>query len=109
MAERIGCYVIASNGLQMQSGSARPHEFLIESRFARRENTEAWPSGLRQQFAKLRASKKRHTGSNPVASANWENANFWKIPRGAERAARIEFERDFLAKRKRIYRRKTGR
>ena len=30
---------------------------------------EAWPRGLRQQFAKLRGSKKPHTGSNPVASA----------------------------------------
>ena len=36
-------------------------------------------------------------------TANWENANLKRLARGARRAARIEFERDFLAKRKRIY------
>jgi len=36
-------------------------------------------------------------------TASWENANLGKSSRGAERAARIGFERDFLAKRKRIY------
>ena len=36
-------------------------------------------------------------------TASWENANLGKTARGARRAARIEFERAFLAKRKRIY------
>ena len=36
-------------------------------------------------------------------TASWENANLQKQARGARRAARIEFERAFLAKRKRIY------
>ena len=36
-------------------------------------------------------------------TANWENANLKRSARGAFRAARIEFERAFLAKRKRIY------
>ena len=36
-------------------------------------------------------------------TANWENANLKRLARGARRAARIEFERDFLAKRKMIY------
>jgi hypothetical protein len=36
-------------------------------------------------------------------TASWENANLKKSARGARRAARIEFERDFLAKRKGIY------
>jgi len=36
-------------------------------------------------------------------TANWENANLKRSARGASRAASIEFERDFLAKRKRIY------
>ena len=36
-------------------------------------------------------------------TANWENANLKRLPRGARRAARQGFERDFLAKRKRIY------
>ena len=36
-------------------------------------------------------------------TASWENANLGKSARGARRAARIEFERAFLAKRKRIY------
>src|SRR3990167_8175280 len=36
-------------------------------------------------------------------TANWENASFWKIPRGDKAAARLGFERAFLAKRKRIY------
>ena len=50
----------------------------------------------------------RHTGnrivgSNPTPTANWEDANLKKSARGARRAARIEFERVFFAKRKRIY------
>src|SRR3989344_4834072 len=36
-------------------------------------------------------------------TASWENANLKRSARGARRAARIEFERAFLAKRKRIY------
>ena len=36
-------------------------------------------------------------------TANWENANLKRLARGARRAARIESERAFLAKRKRIY------
>ena len=36
-------------------------------------------------------------------TANWENANLKRSARGARRAARIGFERAFLAKRKRIY------
>ena len=36
-------------------------------------------------------------------TANWENANLKRLASGAFRAARIGFERDFLAKRKRIY------
>ena len=36
-------------------------------------------------------------------TASWENANLEKQARGARRAARIEFERAFWAKRKRIY------
>jgi len=40
-------------------------------------------------------------------TASWENANLKKSARGAERAARIGFERDFLAKRKRIYQRRA--
>ncbi|MDO8604477.1 MAG: hypothetical protein Q7K40_03740 [bacterium] len=36
-------------------------------------------------------------------TASWENANLKKQARGAKRAARIGFERAFLAKRKRIY------
>ena len=36
-------------------------------------------------------------------TASWENANLKRQARGARRAARIEFERAFLAKRKRIY------
>ena len=36
-------------------------------------------------------------------TASWENANWKKQARGAERAARTGFERAFLAKRKRIY------
>ena len=36
-------------------------------------------------------------------TANWENANLQRLASGASRAARIEFERAFLAKRKRIY------
>ena len=36
-------------------------------------------------------------------TASWENASFWKIPRDGKAAARLGFERAFLAKRKRIY------
>ena len=36
-------------------------------------------------------------------TASWENANLGKSARGARRAARLGFERAFLAKRKRIY------
>jgi hypothetical protein len=36
-------------------------------------------------------------------TASWENVNLQKQARGAFRAARIGFERAFLAKRKRIY------
>ena len=36
-------------------------------------------------------------------TANWENANLKKTARGARRAARLGFERAFLAKRKGIY------
>ena len=36
-------------------------------------------------------------------TANWENASLKRSARGARRAARIESERAFLAKRKRIY------
>ena len=36
-------------------------------------------------------------------TASWEKANLKKSARGAKRAARTEFERAFLAKRKRIY------
>jgi hypothetical protein len=36
-------------------------------------------------------------------TASWKNASFWKIPRGGKAAARLGFERAFLAKRKRIY------
>ena len=36
-------------------------------------------------------------------TAKWENANLKRLPRGAKRAARLGFERAFLAKRKRIY------
>ena len=41
--------------------------------------------------------------SNLALSASWENANLEKQARGARRAARIGFERAFLAKRKGIY------
>src|SRR3989344_778257 len=44
----------------------------------------------------------------PKTTANWENANLKRSARGARRAARIEFERAFLAKRKRIYQSKYG-
>ena len=36
-------------------------------------------------------------------TAIWENANLKRLPRGARRAARIEFERAFWAKTKKIY------
>ena len=36
-------------------------------------------------------------------TAKWENANLKRSARGARRAARLGFERAFLAKRKRIY------
>jgi len=39
----------------------------------------------------------------PTNTASWENANLKRLPRGARRAARLGFERAFLAKRKRIY------
>ena len=45
--------------------------------------------------------------SNLALSASWENANLKRLPRGARRAARLEFERAFLAKRKRIYQRRA--
>ena len=51
----------------------------------------------------MRYTRKGIRGSNPLASANWENANLQRQPRGARRAARLGFERAFLAKRKRIY------
>ena len=35
-------------------------------------------------------------------TASWEKANLKRFPRGAFRAARLGFERAFLAKRKRI-------
>ncbi|MDO8663946.1 MAG: hypothetical protein Q7K44_00100 [Candidatus Liptonbacteria bacterium] len=40
-------------------------------------------------------------------TANWENANLKRSARGAFRVARRGFERDFLAKRKRIYQRRA--
>ena len=39
----------------------------------------------------------------PEHTASWENANLKRSARGARRAACIEFERAFWAKRKRIY------
>ena len=36
-------------------------------------------------------------------TAKWENASLQRLARGARRAARIGFERAFLAKRERIY------
>ncbi len=47
--------------------------------------------------------RKDIVSSNLTPTANWENANLGKQARGARRVARIEFERAFLAKRKRIY------
>src|SRR3989338_1492576 len=46
-----------------------------------------WPSGLRQQFAKLRASKKRHTGSNPVPTAISAGLNRGGLKKGRGRIA----------------------
>jgi hypothetical protein len=46
-------------------------------------------------------------GSNPSAPASWENANLNRLARDAFRAARLGFERAFLAKRKRIYQRRA--
>ena len=40
-------------------------------------------------------------------TANWDFARKKAQPRGAFRAARLEFERAFLAKRKRIYQRRA--
>ena len=47
-------------------------------------------------------------GSNPPVSASWENASLQRLPRGGKAAARLVFERAFLAKRKRIYQSKYG-
>src|SRR3989344_1050530 len=46
--------------------------------------------------------------SNLSPSANWNFARKKAQPRGAERAARLGFERGFLAKRKRIFQSKYG-
>ena len=51
----------------------------------------------------MRLGRNPLTGSNPVPSASRENANLKRSARDAERAARLGFERAFLAKRKRIY------
>lgn len=37
-------------------------------------------------------------GSNPSSSASWENVNLKRLPRGAKRAVRLGFERDFWRK-----------
>src|SRR3989338_9686529 len=63
---------------------------------------------VRQRFAKPYSCKKRVAGSSPALSASWENANLQRLPRGARRAARLGFERAFLAKKKRIYQSKYG-
>ena len=69
---------------------------------------EPWESGLIYFFAKEAGASKPLGGSNPPGSANWENANLKRQARGAKRAASIEFEMAFLAKRKRIYQSKYG-
>jgi len=38
-----------------------------------------------------------------IYTASWENANWKRSPRGGKAAARLEFERAFLEKMKRIY------
>lgn len=57
------------------------------------------------ESARLESAYRRKAilGSNPSLTANWNFASETALPRGAERAARLEFERVFLAKRKRIY------
>ena len=47
-------------------------------------------------------------GSNPTLSASWNFASEKTLPRGGCAAARLGFERAFLAKRKRIYQTKYG-
>ena len=62
---------------------------------------------VRQRLAKPRRFLQPSVGSTPTPSANWENANLKRSARDARRAARIGFERAFLAKRKRIYQRRA--
>ena len=70
----------------------------------------AWNAlGFRIHFARpIHPSRAKRGEGMPFElfleyTASWENANLKKQARGARRAARIEFERAFLAKRKRIY------
>ena len=69
---------------------------------------ESWLSGRKRLTANEVGVLKPLVGSNPTLSANWNFARKKVQPRGAERAARLGFERAFWAKRKRIYQSKYG-
>ena len=70
--------------------------------------------GFRIHFARPPIPSRAQRGEERIPfeliseyTANWEKANLEKQARGARRAARIGFERAFLAKRKRIYQRRA--
>ena len=66
--------------------------------------------GFRIHFARPPIPSRAQRGEKRIPfelfqeyTASWENANVKGSARGARRAARLGFERAFLAKRKRIY------
>ena len=68
------------------------------------EASHSWSSALVLKTRVLKGT----VSSNLTASASWEKANSQRLPRPAVGGTRLGFERDFLAKRKRIYQSKYG-